>query len=354
MENLTDVAEMAGVSRTTVSLALRNNPKISPAVRMRVRTAARQLGYRPNPLVNAHMAYVRTMHPHVTGVTIAFVCNRSLAQMEADRRSPMRIYYHACRRRAQELGYNVELFNLDEPDMSPRRLASILHARGIRGIVFHPFTDSAALPKLPLDVSSFASVTIEHAFFEPRLHKVCDDQFATISRLIQKILDAGYSRIGIAMDRRMDEHANHQWLAGYQTYQALCDPPLRIPHFITSGWNKETFLEWYRQSRPEAVITIDEDIVLWLRESGVKVPRDVACATLYWTNDRPYLSGFYQHHEVIAANAVDLVVGQMYHNERGVPSEPKTVLAEAVWKPGSTMPTRPESAQRAPLRIWRR
>ncbi len=354
MPNLTDVAKQARVSRTTVSLALRNNPKISAAVRARVRAVAEKIGYQPNPLVNAHMAYVRTMHPHATGLSIAFICNRDLASIEADHRTPLKKYLQACRARAQAIGYQVELFNVAAPGMTEKRLIGILHARGIRGIILYPLNDSGPLARLNLDIKGFATVMIEHAYIEPRLHKVCDDQFATIGRLIQKMLDFGYTRIGIAMASTMDEHANHHWLAGYQTYQALCDESQRIPHFVTPAWTRENFLAWYRQWRPEAIITIDEDIVPWLREAGLNVPQAVACATLYWTEERPYLSGFYQHHEVIGANAVDLITAQLYHNEHGVPPEPKTVLAEAVWKAGETMPTRANSDYRSSVRIWKR
>lgn len=354
MANFSDIARLAGVSRTTVSLSLRNNPKISTSVRARVRAIARKIGYHPNPLLNAHMAHVRTLHPPTTGLSIAFICNRSLPDLAKDRRTPVRKYFHACRERAQSLGYQVELFNIAEPGMTEKRLVGILRARGVRGMILHPLNESGALPKLTMDIREFATVMIEHAYLKPPLHKVCDDQFATIGRLIQKMLDSGYSRIGIAMESRMDEHANHHWLAGYQTYQALCGDELRIPHLITPEWCAETFLEWYRRWRPEAIITIDEDIVPWLRGAGINVPREVACATLYWREDRPYLSGYYQHHEVIGANAVDMVVEQLYHNERGAPKEPKTVLAEAVWKTGTTMPSRSKAGFRSTLRIWRR
>ncbi len=43
-----DVAAYAGVSVTTVSYVINNNPLIKPATRQRVRTAIRDLGYHPN------------------------------------------------------------------------------------------------------------------------------------------------------------------------------------------------------------------------------------------------------------------------------------------------------------------
>lgn len=58
-ESLTmqDVATAAGVDRTTVSLALRNHPRISLATRKRVQQVADELGYRTHPLVSALMTY---------------------------------------------------------------------------------------------------------------------------------------------------------------------------------------------------------------------------------------------------------------------------------------------------------
>ncbi len=351
---LSDIAKEAKVSRTTVSLALRNSPRISAAVRTKVQAIARKLEYRQNPLVTAHMAYVRTLHPHYTGQCIAFVCNRSLAEVERDTRTPLRKYLHATRERARSLGYELELFNLAESGMTPQRMTKILLARGISGVIFHPMDDGSGLVGLPLDPVNFALVMIEHVFIEPRLHKVCDDQFSTIGRMIQRLLDYGYTRIGIAMSSRADDHANHHWLAGYQAFQSLNEPGNTLPHLITSEWTRERFLAWYRYHRPEAIITIDEDTVLWLREAGLRVPEDVACATLYWKEDRAYLSGFYQNHEHIGAAAVDMIASQLNHNERGLPVEQRTMLVESVWKEGSTLPRRTSAGARSKLRVWTR
>jgi len=348
------IADLAKVSRTTVSLALRNSPRISADVRQRIQAIAAKLDYRQNPLVTAHMSYVRTLHPRYTGQCIAFVCNRSLAQIKTDMRTPVRRYLDATRARAQSLGYELELFNLAEKGMTPMRLSQILMARGIVGIIFHPMDDGLGLAGLPLNTDQFALAMIEHAFIEPKLHKVCDDQFSTIGRMIQRLLDYGYSRIGIAMSSRADDHANHHWLAGYEVFQALAQPGDRLPHFIVPDWNKAHFLRWYRKWKPEAIITIDEDIVEWLREANVNVPEGVACATLYWKEDRDYLAGFYQNHEHIGAAAVDMIAAQLYHNERGIPAEQRTMLIEAVWKDGPTLRRRTPPGTLSPLRVWTR
>lgn len=350
---LQTIADRAKVSCTTVSLALRNHPKISATTRERVHALARELGYRTNPLISAHMSYLRALRPKYTGVRIAFVCNRSLAELHPGMQTPLHQYYHGARERAHELGYELELFNLFDHGMSARRLSQILVARGISGVIIAPLSEGKALSDVSLDWDSFALAMIEHTFLEPRLHKVCNDEFSTIGRMIQRLLDHGFTRIGIAMQSRADEHANHFWLAGYQTYQALTLPKNRIPHLITTTWMRDKFMKWYRRYRPEAIITIGEEVLTWLKGSGVRVPEDVSCATLYWRQERAYLSGFYQNHELMAATAVDLVVGQLNRNERGIPRSEKTTLVQAVWHDGTTI--RPiRDAELTALRVWKR
>ena len=348
------IADHANVSCTTVSLALRNHPKISVATRERVHALARELDYRVNPLVSAHMSYLRALRPNYTGVCIAFVCNRPLGAVKADTRTPVRHYYHSARRRAVDLGFELEYFNVAENGMTDRRLSQILAARGIRGVIVAPLSEGAGVSGVMLDWGEFASVMIEHTFLQPRVHTVCSDEFSTIGRLIQRLLDYGNERIGIAMHSRMDDHANHFWLAGYQAFQALTKACHRVPHFITPRWEKRAFLAWFKRRRPTAIITINDDIVRWLREDGVRVPEDVACATLYWKADRPELSGYDQNHELIAAAAVDMIVSQLNRNERGLPSAEKTMMIQAVWKEGATVRRKTPPDSLAPLRVWTR
>jgi DNA-binding LacI/PurR family transcriptional regulator len=56
---MAEVAKVVGVSKNTVSLALRGSPRISEATRKRIAEAAETLGYRLNPTVAHLMAQLR-------------------------------------------------------------------------------------------------------------------------------------------------------------------------------------------------------------------------------------------------------------------------------------------------------
>lgn len=351
---LETIANAANVGKSTVSLALRNHPKISEKTRTRVQQLARDMGYRINPLVSAHMAQIRGKVPQNARQTLGFIANRDLSEVEKDHLRPLRQYYYGARDRAHALGYHLDYYNLAGKGINEHRLSNTLVEREIHGIIIAPLSDGRGIEGSALQWEHFASVMIEHTFIDPRLHCVCLDEFSTIGRLLQRLLDYGFNRIGIALHTRMDRHANHFWLAGYQAYQALASPEDRIPHFIRPEWDEEKFLAWYRQHRPEAIITCNDDIVAWLRRAGHQVPEEVSCTSLYWREERGHLSGFYQNHEIMASNAVDLVVSQLNRNERGLPHNHKTVMVQPDWRPGNTVIRRSSPDHQSHIRVWTR
>jgi hypothetical protein len=68
-----DVARLAGVARSTVPLALRNDRSIPPATRRRIFAAAQQLGYRTNPLVSALMTALHARRTTDRHTVLAYV-----------------------------------------------------------------------------------------------------------------------------------------------------------------------------------------------------------------------------------------------------------------------------------------
>ena len=60
------------MSHTTVSLALRNSPRITPSVRKQVQKAARQAGYHADPTVSNLMARLRTIGTTAVRETLGF------------------------------------------------------------------------------------------------------------------------------------------------------------------------------------------------------------------------------------------------------------------------------------------
>ena len=104
----TQIAARAGVSRTTVSFALRNNPKIPKKTADLVRAIAQQLGYRPNPRVAAVMAHIRRARAVPAGERIAFVWVHT-SRAESARDLFLQRVFLGAKARAEALGYSLEM-----------------------------------------------------------------------------------------------------------------------------------------------------------------------------------------------------------------------------------------------------
>ncbi len=123
-----DIAEAAGISHTAVSLALRNHPKVSAETREKVRKLAEQMGYRPDPLLGALVAYRQGLRPAGFRETIAWVTNYST--QDGWRINAYNKYFEGATERAQQLGYSIDEVWLREPGVSARQVSRVFRARG--------------------------------------------------------------------------------------------------------------------------------------------------------------------------------------------------------------------------------
>lgn len=108
---LRDVAEKAGVSVSTVSLALHNDPRLAARTRAFVQRAAAEIGYRPD-LVGT---LLRTSHPRVIGL----IYQRGQELHD--------IYAQVIRERAAQEGYQV----VTEPVSDPKMWREALNPAGV-------------------------------------------------------------------------------------------------------------------------------------------------------------------------------------------------------------------------------
>ncbi len=330
-----ELAEAAGVSRSTISLALRDHPKISRAERERIQALARKMGYRTNVLVSAWMTHVRSAHTEVNKSLAIAVVTGLLSGSRSLKASQLR-YLEGMRRRIVQLGYRLEEFHPAAEDMSEERLLGVLRARGVSGVVtgMMPQAHSA----LKGDWSDFSLAVIGLSLERPRLHRTTVSHYHAAQLATSELLRRGRRRIGFAMPLSEVERSENLFKAGYWVAMADADiaaPPVFCPE--GDKWNAAAFRAWLRSAKPDAVLALGPQVLEWLRAEGRRVPEDVAFVDLYWDDEAPARAGIDHRAEEIGAAAVDLVAGQMIRNERGVPAVPRTIVIDGVWKDGPTV-----------------
>lgn len=326
------VARRLGVSKVTVSNAMRGSGRISEATRKRVLAVAEELGYRPNPLVTALMSNLRRRQSG-RRCTLAFL--NFFPGRDDWREHPTFVQFHrGAERRAEELGYRVELHWQGEVEGNSRRLGDILYARGIPGVVIAPLP--AGAPKIEIDWSHFATVAIGHTFREFQPHRVSNHQFHSVRLAVDKLVERGLRRIGLVMPRMDDDKVENIWAGGFIAAQLGHGLPAIAP-FTTASFNAQTVVPWIREQKVEAVVSTNHHILRWMTQAGLRVPGDVSFAHLDWSTQKGTMAGVDQCSERIGAAAIDVVIEQLNNNEIGIPAQPKTVMIDGVWHDGPTL-----------------
>ncbi len=336
-----DVAKVANVHFTTVSMALRNSPRIGEATRARIKQIADEMGYKPDPLLRALSNYRSSQRTPSYQGTIAWINNHpDFRQMEAIGRygGLYGDYFLGAKARAEECGYKLEEFWLREPGLTRARVSSILRARGIRGVLIAPQPVYASIDLLPWE--QLAAVSLSYSLQSPALHTVVPSQHHAMSTMLKELRKLGYRRIGFVCDREFDRRCGNNWQSAY--WVDFHAQPME--HQVQPYWydskdpiREEAFRDWYRTQQPEAIVPAPYVVMELLRKMGLKVPEDVGVATHYIGKDEKVFSGIAENGLWVGSAAIDCLVTLLNHQEYGIPVAPQQHMVEGVWVPGTTV-----------------
>ena len=350
---MADVAQRAGVHVTTVSLALRNHPSLPPCTRKRLQDLAKKMGYEPDPALSALVAYRHRTRPRVDRPILAYVTHwdtpwgwkASAAHSD---------FFDGATEKAALLGYQLEHFWLGEPGLTHRRLSGILYARGITGLIIASHRPDARTA-LDFDWSRFSAVKIDYSPPEPKLHLVTNDQSAIVRLAVQRVLAAGYRRIGFVMPRWWDEFVDLAWSAGFLTEQQRIprveripilfystaavpkNPPDEGPEYVIS---REALEKWLGVHQPEVLISRPLFVQSRLSELGLSIPGDLGLVDILLEKTDGAIAGVYQNCHRVGEIAVEILTGQLHQNVHGIPAIPTATYVEGTWFNGASLPER--------------
>jgi LacI family transcriptional regulator len=322
-----DVANEAGVSRTTASFVLNDKDAAIPLeTRTRVLQAAERLGYRPHAGARA-LATGRTNR--IGLVLIDSICFR-----------PGDNYFAGIMAGimdgAVQNGHDLLLHSARYPDLKSLHLDVMNGSTDGALLVGRSTTDE--LTQSLLD-SGFPVVCISYRVDRDDCWSVDCDNFQGGALAMQHLLSLGHTRVAFFYPH--ETSWGDARFAGARS--ALAEAGLPEDYLVPLQWNEETPIEqryeWIKfaaqflreeKPRPTAMICSDEArvraVVEILPQYGIRVPRDLAVVSFNSTEmsarTRPSLTSVWQPLREIGASAVDrlnqLIAGQ--------PPEPRDLL----------------------------
>ena len=316
-----DVARLAEVSPSTVSRALRDNPRISLEVRQRVRKVAKALDFHPNQMARslvkretrivgvlfAESAAASMGHPFYPAVL------QGLGKVAGERR------YHIL------LSTGAE--NMSE-EAAMHDMADSGFASGLICLTTLTHPEAAA------DSIGLPVVEIGHPLHPESSYYVDNDNTQAGYQATRYLLSRGHRRIlFLGFDGRFIMMAHR--LAGFRQAMAEFDAPVRedwvvaarmienVPDFTHLG---EIFMD---SDRPTAVVSMDDPLSIglsgFLQTLGLSVPADVSIISFNNTQagqyHAPALTSIDVHPRELGVHAMTLLI----HILKGVVQEPTHV-----------------------------
>ncbi|WP_332695965.1 LacI family DNA-binding transcriptional regulator [Halalkalibacter lacteus] len=269
MPTITDVAKLAGLSKTTVSRVLNNHPYVSKENKVLVQKAMEQLGYSPNPSARR----LRGQLTCTIGVIVPRIVNPFFSYL-----------VNSIEKVAYKNNYQVLIFQSDENKEKELNFLNLLKIKQVDGIIMtsienewdsieqytkygpimlcNEYVNNAKVPMVRLDQSEGTYIGIKHL----------------IERGHKKI---GYCTGGLFAEDGKDKDRNQ----GYQ--KALKEAGIAInpnwifvnQHSIEDG--KQVMNQILTlNDRPTAIFTGSDEIaggvMIEAKKHGLKIPDDIA------------------------------------------------------------------------------
>ena len=269
-----DVAELAGVSRTTVSFVLNEvqDVHISQETRQRVWEAARQLNYYPN-------AAARSLASRQAGAIGLILC-QSPEHIIADPFLPGFIL--GLGEAVRENGFHL-LIQAAEDVTRPDAYVDLVHTRRIDGVIISgPRSDDQQLSRL---LEDGFPVVLHGRLDGAEAYCVDVDNVKGALLAVRHLIGLGYRRIALITNAPVQYTASADRHQGYRMAMEGASLPydeslVRYAHFTAESGYQAMNQLLTAGLAPEAIFVASDLVamgaMLALRRRGVNVPQDMA------------------------------------------------------------------------------
>lgn len=249
-----DVAALAGdVHPSTVSLALRNSPRVSVEMRSKVQAIAKQIGYRRDPLLDAFNRHRLKILPQRTSRVLAAISDFSSADELAN--SPL----HAAARigaleAAARLHCQLNFFFCGPGQPNPRRLDAVLDARGLHALLLFGVRGDSTV--LEFNWKRNCTVAIDSLQLAAPFYRVTPDYREATRLLWRRAWIKGQQRIAILRSHETHPVVEDRAVAGFLLEQMRHPQADPIPVFTLTHERKSKgqLKHWFQTHRPQVIL----------------------------------------------------------------------------------------------------
>jgi LacI family transcriptional regulator len=339
--SLRNIADKLGVSVSTVSLALRNSPKISVKRRLEIRRTATEMGYKQDPRVSELMEHLRQTRHTRTHSRVA-VLVPDLVVADLGNYPPVPALIRGVKEMAKSVGFGVDVIYLTGPGMNSRLARKIILARGIKGVVVAPFSNGVA--ELNFDFEGLCVATAGYSIVKPALHRACPDYLKMMDEMLSMCVSAGCQRIGLVMTYKEGGNGFKLFTSSFLYFQSKLPESARLP--ILESPRRDPAHEdkidpvklskWLKKNKPDVVIG-GASALRTVQSIGLKVPEDFSFVSMDVSESPHDAAGANHCYDMVGHESFKLLHSSLNLNVTGVPEHPRVVMVDSHQQSGFTL-----------------
>lgn len=307
---ISDVANMLGVSRSTVSKAMTNSPGVSKELRQKILDFIDQIGYTPNSIAQG-----------LSKGKLNFI-----ALILGDVRNP---FYSELEFTIQKIlnmnGYNVMMFNSEYEVEKELEYIAIAKQFNFAGLILLTAQDKQIQESFKN--SDMSVVLVNRVLPDYKGDSVLIDNFKAGYIATMHLIEKGHNNIGFIRGHNLSS-ASSQRYEGY--LQALKNYHIALDerNILVSDLKMNTGYELGKQfscleNRPSGMIIVNDltalSFIQYCKEVGIRVPQDVSIVSfdniVYSSLDGISLTTVSQHVKEMGEHAARLMLKQLKNPE---------------------------------------
>lgn len=328
--SIRDVAEKAGVSRSTVSLVLNNSPVPKDETRRKVLEVVERLNYQPDPLFGEAVRRRRAGEQPKVSMTqaIGFLAGDFLINQAYGNDGYYSRVLAGIHQAVEKHDYHLMIKTVDSDDTA---LPSLVTENRVDGLVIE-----GDLPKLLLKLLAdrMPIAIIDRSITDLEVDSVMPNIEKALHNQLDYLWDLGHRNIIKFMSVTDSIHNRWYERAFYQFFEdrghSLMQPQLCERRIIDSETHDQVMAEYAKQivdasPRPTALVTMDTyacSLVPLLQNHGLRVPEDISVLGMDDLVEgqilTPQLSTYRFSMEDMGRSATELLIERVKDRSRSV------------------------------------
>ncbi|GAB5560055.1 MAG: hypothetical protein SynsKO_17020 [Synoicihabitans sp.] len=339
------IARELGVSKTTVSLALRGHPRISTATREKVEAVAKSQGY--------------TIDPHLTRAFSIIQKGRNsthnvIGYLDTSSRDPDfgNPFAEQVKRNliqsAKTKGFSVTSFEVNPDKMPFTRLRQIIESRNIRYLLV---PSPALIDDLDLNWENHSTIVLSTRPLRHRFNRVTTSNYQAVSVLMNQVRKKGYNQPGLIIRRDIDAIQDSECSIAFEGFRKSLKFNCSVPILYTGpGTTQLAYERWFWKHQPDVIIQNNrvgitrkgpENYTQIFSKFKKAMPSHIGRCSLNADSEMEPVSGIIRNEQEIGYSAIELMLSMIERNVMGLPNHPKTLTILSDWFNGASLPTKP-------------